>query len=152
MKVLYKLYISSIEQSGYHTVVTNNESYRVSIKDINALEKKQLICLESPLLAIDPEISTQITRTNFLTYCLWRTKCKFTNKGKQGVILNTSNIHFLHILAFIHTRSKGINFCKTFRIWVECAINRMHKNWYEYRVLVCQNYFIRLFGEYGYTF
>ena len=26
----------------------------------------------------------------------------------------------MHILAFIQTRSKGINFCKTFRIWIEC--------------------------------
>ena len=103
MKVLYKLYISSIEQSGYRTVVTNNESCRVSIKDINALEKKQLICLESPLLAIDPEISTQITRTNFLTYCLWRTKCKFTKKGKQGIILNTSKYSFFtHIRFYTH--------------------------------------------------
>ena len=100
MKVLYKLYISSIEQSGYHTVVTNNESYIVSIKDINASEKKQLICLESPLLAIGPEISTQITRTNFLTFCLWRTKCKFTNKGKQGIILKTSKYSFFTHISF----------------------------------------------------
>ena len=28
-----------MEQSEYHTVVTSSESYRVSIKDITALEK-----------------------------------------------------------------------------------------------------------------
>ena len=41
LKVLYKLYISSIEQSGYHNVVTNSESYRLNIKDITALEKSK---------------------------------------------------------------------------------------------------------------
>ena len=39
--MLYKFYISSVEQSGYHTVVTNSESYRLSLKDINALEKSE---------------------------------------------------------------------------------------------------------------
>ena len=41
LKILYKLYISSIEQSGYHTVATNSESYRVSMKYITALEKSE---------------------------------------------------------------------------------------------------------------
>ena len=41
LKMLYKFYISSFEQSGYYTVVTNSESYRVSLKDINALEKSE---------------------------------------------------------------------------------------------------------------
>ena len=81
MKILYKLYVSSIEQSGYHTVVTNSESYRVGIKDITTPEKcekgpvERLICLESPLLSIDPEILTQIIRTNFLAV-VFRTQRK----------------------------------------------------------------------------
>ena len=40
LKILYKLYTSSIEQSGYHTVVKSSESYKVSLKDITALEKR----------------------------------------------------------------------------------------------------------------
>ena len=39
MEILYKLYISSNEQSGYHTVAKSSESYRVSIKGITVLEK-----------------------------------------------------------------------------------------------------------------
>ena len=37
------------------------------------------MCLESPLLSIDPEISTQIIRTSFLAFCFSHTK----NKCKQ---------------------------------------------------------------------
>ena len=39
--MLYKFYITSIERSGYYTVATNSESYRVSLKDINALERSE---------------------------------------------------------------------------------------------------------------
>ena len=54
-------------------VVPSNKIYRVSIKDITALEKnekrtkvKRLLYLEDPLLCISSEISTQFIRTNFL--------------------------------------------------------------------------------------
>ena len=41
LKILCKLYISYIEQSGYRIVVTSNESYRVSIKNITASVKSE---------------------------------------------------------------------------------------------------------------
>ena len=46
---------------------------------------------------------------------------------------------FFHILASMQTRSKGINFCITFKIRAQCEINRTNKIWYEYRILVCQH-------------
>ena len=62
--------ISSIEQLGYLVVVTTNKNYKVSVKDSAALEKSGIISisLESPHLSIEPEIPTQLIRTDFLEF------------------------------------------------------------------------------------
>ena len=60
---------------------------------------EQLICLESPLLSIDPEISTQVVRTNFLAFCFWHTKYEFENKGKQSIILKTSKYSLFALIS-----------------------------------------------------
>ena len=79
-----------------------------------------LIYLKSPLLSIDSEVSAQVICANFLAFCFSCLKYKFANKGKQRIILKISKyIHFSRILTF--------NFCKSFRIWVECTINRTQK-------------------------
>ena len=41
LKALYILYITSIGQSGYHSVVTSSEGYRVSVKNNIALGKSE---------------------------------------------------------------------------------------------------------------
>ena len=60
-----------------------------------------LICLESSLLSIDPEISTQVVRANFLAFFFFpHTKCKFANKGKQRIILKISKYSFFAHIAY----------------------------------------------------
>ena len=53
------------------------------------------------------------------------------------------NISFSHTVTLKMTFSKDINFCKTFQIWVECVINKTHKSWFEYRIIVCRHYLLQ---------
>ena len=60
---------------------------------------ERLICLEgkSPLLSIDPEISTQVIRTNFLAFCFSHTKESIILKS---IILKNSKCSFFAHISF----------------------------------------------------
>ena len=158
LKILYKLYVISVEQqisccsNKQWKLQSKCKRYYCIGKKWKRTKVEQLICLESPLLSIDPEISTQVVRTNFLAFCFWHTKYEFENKGKQRIILKTSKYSFFALISSYRDANRGTSFYKTFKLWVECAINRTRKNWYEYCTLVCQHYLIRFSGEYVYTF
>ena len=68
---------------------------------------ERLICLERLFLSIDPEISIQVIRTNFLAFCFSHTKYKFANKGKQSLILTISKYSFSAHISFYEDASQG---------------------------------------------
>ena len=65
------------------------------------------------------------------------------NKGEQRIVLKNYK-YIPDISTFMQTRYKDINFWKTFKIWVRCAISRTQKNWYEYRILLSHSIFRRI--------